>query len=192
MKIYFYTNQELDNQAAKEIIFCLKRAGLEVITDGSKNKQTSDGNALPKAEAMIFQGLAMDAKSSYLLAFALARNQKVLCLMPVGAKIDSNWSNLQSSETMSEKISIEFYDDKNLKEKVYDFLKKLDTSTAKELFNIKYTLRVSKKIAEYLNWKAEESAQPKADWLREQIAQMMNQDKKYQDFSANKFEIKEK
>jgi len=135
MKIYFYTNQELDNQAAKEIIFCLKRAGLEVITDGSKNKQTSDGNALPKAEAMIFQGLAMDAKSSYLLAFALARNQKVLCLMPVGAKIDSNWSNLQSSETMSEKISIEFYDDKNLKEKVYDFLKKLDISGYK-IFNV--------------------------------------------------------
>jgi predicted DNA-binding protein len=90
---------------------------------------------------------------------------------------------------MSEKINIEFYDSKNLKEKVYNFLKKIDASATKELFNIKYTLRVSQKISQYLNFKSRESSTPKADWLRDQIAKMMEQDSKYKDFEDSKFEI---
>lgn len=190
MKIYFYTNQEVDNQAAKEIFFCLKRAGIEIITNNSKNKNIDNDFILPKVEAMIFQGKTLDAKSSYLLAFSLAQNKKVLCLLPEGASVDSNWANLQSMETMSDKISLEFYDNKNIKEKVYGFLKKLDASSAKELFNIKYTLRISQKISQYLNFKARESSTPKADWLRDQLVKMMEEDKNYNDFEDNKFEVK--
>ena len=189
MNIYFYSPKGLDSQVAREIIFFLKKAGIVVISDNSKNKQMADDGILPKAEAMIFLGQSLDARASYLLAFHLAQNKKVLCLLPSGSEIDAGLSSLKSSGSLSQKLMLEFYTAKNILEKVSDFLKKLDQRSAKELFNIKFTLRLSHKILDYINWRSAKDKTPKADWLRLEVKKMMEKDEKYQDWIKKKFDL---
>ena len=63
----------------------------------------------------------------------------------------------------------------------------IDNDSIRNLFNIKYTLRISGKIADYLNWKADNKNVKKADWIRDQIQQIMQDDAAYQEFLKNKF-----
>jgi len=188
MKIYFYSNQYLNNQDAKDINLYLKKAGVDVISNlsASGNGGTEEGS-LDKVDAFIFQGDKLDTKASYLIALVLAQRKEVLCLLPQGAKLDASLKDLEADSKLAKKIHIEIYNKNILKEKVLDFLKIIDNDSIRSLFNIKYTLRISSKIADYLNWKSKQKNIKKADWIRNEIQQLMEDDKKYQEFLKNKF-----
>ncbi|MBU1202962.1 hypothetical protein KKH39_02900 [Patescibacteria group bacterium] len=183
MKIYFYTNQELNNTDAKEIINHLRRADIEVISSLSSSSDTQ----LERVDAFVFQGQKFDTKAGYLTALALAQSKEVLCLLPSGSKIDSSLASLRDNRNLAKHLLVEFYTDSDLSDKLEKFLTKLDKKTIRDLFNIKYTLRVSGKINDYLNWKAREKSVKKADWIRDNIQDLMKNDEKYQDFLKNKF-----
>lgn len=188
MKIYFYSNQYLNNQKAKDIVLYLKKAGVEVLSNlGSSASGGLDGRFLDKVDAFVFQGESLDTKASYLIALVLAQNKEVLCLLPQGAKLDPSLKDLESDSKLAQKIHIELYNEANLKEKVLTFLKIIDNGSIRNLFNIKYTLRISGKIADYLNWKADNKNVNKADWIRDQIQQIMQDDIAYQEFLKKKF-----
>lgn len=185
MKIYFYSNQYLNNQNAKDIVLYLKKAGAEVL---SNLQPSGSGNpSLDKVDAFVFQGDKLDTKASYLIALVLAQNKEVLCLLPQGAKLDASLKDLEADSKLAQKIHIELYDELNLKEKVLAFLQIIDNDSIRNLFNIKYTLRISGKIADYLNWKADNKNVKKADWIRDQIQEIMQDDLAYQEFLKKKF-----
>ena len=190
MRLYFYTNEIINNQEAKAIMGYLKRAEINIFSNLSlkaEAKGFSQDQPLDKMDALIFQGKKLDAKSSYLVALVLSQGKEVLCLIPQGTKLDDAWQILKSDSNLSAKLHLEFYSQDNLEDKVFDFLKSLDSGSIKDLFNIKYTLRVSGKLADYLNWKAKKLNTKKADWLRDQIQAMMADDADYQKFLKNKF-----
>jgi hypothetical protein len=188
MKIYFYTNKYLDNQDAKDVSIYLKKAGVDVIGNLNPSSDNSaEGGSLDKVDAFVFQGDRLDTKASYLLALVLAQNKEVLCLLPRGAKLDPSLKGLESDSKLAKKIHIELYNKTNLKEKTLSFLKLIDNGSLRDLFNIKYTLRISGKISEYLNWRAKKDNVKKADWIRDKIQNIMQEDEEYQDFFKNKF-----
>lgn len=188
MKIYFYSNQYLNNPDAKDIMLYFKRAGADVSNNLSPSGEGSvAGGSLDRVDAFVFQGEKLDTKASYLIALVLAQNKEVLCLLPRGAKLDASLKDLEADSKLAKKIHIELYDKVNLKEKVLSFLKIIDNGTIRNLFNIKYTLRISGKIADYLNWKSDKENIKKADWIRDQIQRVVQEDEEYQKFLKKKF-----
>ena len=90
---------------------------------------------------------------------------------------------------ISKRLKIIFYTSESLEKDIIDWMQILDKDSVRDLVNIKYTLRVSSKISEYLNWKAKQLKMRKADWLRQQIKDMIEKDKEYQEFLGKKFSI---
>ena len=85
-----------------------------------------------------------------------------------------------SKMTSNQKLNysfVSFNKNSNLKSGLLKFLKKIESGDNATFFNIKYTLRVSKKINGYLNWKAKSLGIKKADWLRDEIIINMKKDK---------------
>ena len=186
MKIYFYNNKE---EQAKKVNTYLKQVGVEVMTDTAGQKAEGD-IALNKADALLVLVNSLDAQAGYLIALALSQNKDVLCLLPEGKSLDATLKNLQKDNNFAKKLNIEFYQEDNLIEKISSFLQSFAKDDIKELFNIKYTLRVSNKINDYLNWKSKQKGVRKADWLRDKIKDIIEEDKEYQEFIKNKFQVK--
>lgn len=192
MKVYFYSNNKNEKEA-QAIVSYLKRVGIKVMKGSSeqnKEKDLSKDLALSKIDALIIQASSLDAQAGYLIALALAQSKNVLCLLPEGKTPDSTLRSLKADKSFTKKLYIEFYKTDNLTEKVSQFLQLLDKHDMKELFNIKYTLRISRKINDYLNWKAKKVNMRKADWLRERVRELMKSDKEYQEFVKGKFKLK--
>lgn len=187
MKVYFYTNNNVEDSDAKIVKEYLKKSGVEVFSNIDNFSGDLEKPPLEKVEAFIFQGKKLDTKASYLIALVLAQNKEVLCLLPEGSKSEESLDDLKADSKLAKKISIEFYESDNLKAKILNFLKVIDNDSIRNLFNIKYTLRISSKIAEYLNWKTKDKGTKKADWLRDKIQNIMDEDDQYQDFLKDKF-----
>ena len=193
MRIYFYTNQA--SGQVKEMFSYLRRVGMIVVSNLSsqvQQKSTSQELPLDKVDTLIVEGAKLDTKSAYLIATGLSQNKNVLCLLPQGSKIDATLKNLQADSNFGKRLKIEFYTDKNWQDILSTFLQSLDKKSVRELFNIKYTLRISSKISDFLNWKARQVGVRKADWLRDQIQAIIKQDADYQKFLKTRFKTKEK
>ncbi len=185
MKIYFYTSSI--NSQSKDIIKYIKRIGFDLstnITEGNIQDQSLD-----KIDTLVVQGQKLDGKSGYLIALSLSQNKEVLVLLPKGNKPDSTLYDLQQDKNFSKRLKIIFYTSESLEKDIIDWMQILDKDSVRDLVNIKYTLRVSSKISEYLNWKAKQLKMRKADWLRQQIKDMIEKDKEYQEFLGKKFSI---
>ena len=106
-----------------------------------------------------------------------------------GTEIDEAFGSLQKDNHLSKKLHIVFYGASNLQEKILDFIRSLDQGSLRDLFNIKYTLRVSGKINDYLNWKAKKVDTRKADWLRDRIQDIMKSDSDYQKYLQDRYKL---
>jgi len=96
---------------------------------------------------------------------------------------------LQTDSNFAKKLHVIFYQPADLQEKILNFLRLLDQDNLRDLFNIKYTLRVSRKINDYLNWKADKLSVRKADWLRDRIQDIIKDDSGYQKHLAEKYKL---
>ena len=192
MRIYFYSSNTEQDSDSKQIIALLKKSGVKVIGHFSSNlpvQAVNSERSLSKVDALVVHGKKMDAKSGYWTALALSQNKDVLCLLPQGSKIDEALNSLQGNDGMARKLHVIFYQINNLPEKILDFLRLLDQDSLRDLFNIKYTLRVSRKINDYLNWKAGQLGVRKADWLRSKVQDIIKDDKEYQKYLEGKYKL---
>jgi len=181
MKLYFYSNSH--NQAVcKTIRSYLKKLGMEIISAGDKVK---NGAILADVDFLFLHDLPLDSHSSYLLAMGLAQNKDVICFVPKGKKIDPTLQTFLDNKILAKKLHLIFYEQKNVLKGIEDFFESFDLEKLNEVVNIKYTLRLSNQINDYLNWRAKKSGIPKADWIREQIRKIMLTDKDYQTKSGN-------
>ncbi len=193
MHIYFYSNTSDNDQNSQHIAQYLRRVGATVISETASKKIASEGSALPmdKVDALIIYGQKLDAQAGYWLAWAVSKHKDVLCLLPEGAKLDKALEHLLADQVASQKIYLERYETSDALEKVANFLEALGQENLNELYNIKYTLRLSRKINEYLDWKSTATSIDKATWLRENIQNLMDSDKDWQKYLTTKFKIKE-
>ncbi|MBT4849556.1 hypothetical protein HON36_01750 [Candidatus Parcubacteria bacterium] len=190
MKIYFYSSDKTID--SKHVERYLKQVGIEIVDD-SKGGINQDASVKPfgKMEALIFQGKNLDARAGYLIALALSQNKEVFCLLPNGNKIDGTLQSLKDDKNFNKRLKIEFYQNTDLKQKIFDFLKTLDKGDIRDLFNIKYTLRISRRISDYLNWKSKKVDMPKADWLRNKIKDVIERDDDYQQYLQDRYKTRE-
>lgn len=183
MKIYFYSANI--NKQVNRVVDLLKKTDLQLFSNlFLKNKQDifSDHN-LYKSDHFILFMKDFDAKIFYIISFALSRKKRVICLLPKNIKIDDNFKSLQNS------LEIYFYDEHDLNFRISNIISSLQIKNKNNLFNIKYTLRLSAKISDYLNWKAEQINMSGADWLRQMIQENMDNDKDYQAVLKNKYKV---
>jgi len=154
MKIYFYIVTADDK--SREILNYLKKVGMVVtsnLASPAQQKNTSQFQSLDKIDMLLVYGDSLDQQAGYLLAAALSQNKKVLCLLPEGVKVDKNLSDLQYDKVLAKNLKILFFAGKNWSESLASYFSGLEHGQTKEFFNIKYTLRVSHKLGDYLNWK---------------------------------------
>lgn len=187
MEVYFYSNKNLDSHLSKDLISYLGKLHIAVNSNLLPSEDSS--NSLEKSDVVILHDEKIDSKFSYLIASALAYNKKILCIFPKGAKLQTDFEDLVNTHDLSKKVDMQFYEN-DLVYQVAQFLKLLDAVDTKETFNIKFTLRISKKLADYMNWKSAHRNIKKADWLRHKIEQMMKNDEEYNDFLKNRFDVK--
>ena len=185
MMIYFYSNGE--QAESKNILHYFKKAKIEVLNNANKTKSAE---SLVDIEALVIFG-DLDDQASYFMALALSQNKPVLFLP---SKVKYNVSQLKnwlSSPNFKEKITVKLWQVKTGFGDLANFLQTLDKDSGRDMIHLKYTLRISPKISDYLIWKSKDANKKKADMIREIILQMMAEDKAYQKFLQEKFKLKD-
>ena len=185
MTIYFYSNEK-NQTIGKEMIQHLKRSGAMVISNLLTSQSTGD-LSLEEVDALIILGDELDANGSYFVAWALSQNKHILFLLSKQPSANQTLQTLKKNKNFSDKVNIVIYQPDDLQQILLDFLQKLDQDSGRDAVNIKYTLRISPKISDFLTWKAKHDEIRKADWLRKLITEMMQNDQAYQQFLNKKY-----
>lgn len=191
MHIYFYSNASDQDQNSQQILQYLRRVGATVSSETATKKLATEAGTLSmdKVDALVIYAQRLDAQAGYWLAWAVSKNKDVLCLLPEGSKLDTALEHLLTDQVASKKLHLERYQAKDVLEKVANFLETFGQENLAELYNIKYTLRLSRKINEYLDWKSVVTKIDKATWLRQNIQGLMEADKDWQGYLSTKFKI---
>jgi len=137
---------------------------------------------LEKMDALIIEGSRPLAESGYLIAIALAHHKSILYLSEKGKLINKNLLHLQKDKSTAKFLQLQYYIDKNLEKIILDFLQTVEKGEGREAPTIKFTLRINSRIERFLQWKTHNSKVSKADFLRELIEKLIDQDEEYQKF----------
>jgi hypothetical protein len=196
MKIYFFgpTTEIVNyNKAYEQILEYLSKAGLQCfskiesdfVTQISEDKmaeiQASGESILNHVDGIVIEATAPDSEVGYLLAHAILQKKPTLCLYQKGAQIKKTLSHL--GQNIPAYIMVKSYDSRSLETVIADYIKLFGMDPEySDVPNIKFTLRISQKISHYLHWKTLNTKKTKADYLRERIQEMIENDDKYKKY----------
>lgn len=194
MRVYFTADESADEKLQKrfsELIGVLTNAGVLVMsnladkniagfssTDLDKLEQTGEA-MLEKMDALIIEGTKPLAESGYLIALSLAHKKPILYLSDKTKPINKNLFHLKKDKNTGKLLNLEYYTEKTLEKVILDFLQGVAQGTDKQVPNIKFTLRITPRIEKYLHWKTHNTKISKADFLREKIEKMIDDDQDY-------------
>ncbi len=152
----------------------------EVMADSREH----DVPLLEQMDAFIIEGTSSDPEIGFLLAHAIALKKPALYLYRRGT-VPQVFSRLSQRELPSF-IKVLAYDEDKLGMTVLSFLKAIEGVVIREVPRIKFTLRVTNSIEEYLHFKTHNTKLSKADYLREQIEGSMNTDQDWQEYQKKR------
>jgi len=144
-------------------------------------KSISEKKEFEEFDALVLDGSSQDSDIGYYLAIALAHKKPVLYLLKKGDVIDSAVEALTRNKEVKKYIKIVFYSSESLVRKIKSFLQYLDQSIGKELYTIKYTLRLSPRLDRYITWKAQQLKRNKADYIRDHVNELMKSDTEFRE-----------
>lgn len=170
--IYVSTNTELEEV----------QVSAEVMADSREH----DVPLLEQMDAFIIEGTSSDPEIGYLLAHAIALKKPALYLYQRGT-VPQVFSRLRQRELPSY-IKVIAYDQEKLTVAIPHFLKSIEGVIIREVPRIKFTLRVTASIEEYLHFKTHNTKLSKADYLREQIDTVMEKDEDWQEYQRRRRE----
>jgi len=170
--IYVSTNTELEEV----------QVSAEVMADSREH----DVPLLEQMDAFIIEGTSNDPEIGYLLAHAIALKKPALYLYQRGT-VPQVFSRLRQRELPSY-IKVIAYDREKLAVAIPHFLKSIEGITIREVPRIKFTLRVTASIEEYLHFKTHNTKLSKADYLRERIDAVMEKDEDWQEYQRRRRE----
>ncbi len=183
MIIYFYTQTK--NEISRAIIQYFRKAEVDVFSNLENNKT---GNiALSQADALVVYDKSLAKDCGYFVALAISENKPILFLTDEKGVKSKTLLTLSEDKNFKNKVDLVACDVKNLADILLKFLRKLDQNSGRDIINIKYTLRVSAIMSAYLTWQSQSTAMPKADWIRNLIAEKCKNDKDYQNFLNQKY-----
>ncbi|MFA5021771.1 MAG: hypothetical protein WC508_01690 [Patescibacteria group bacterium] len=201
MRLYFTADNQAEDRLQKtflRIIDILNDSGVLVMSnlaapnlagfstqDLERIEQTGEA-MLNQMDALIIEGTKPLSESGYLIAIALAYHKPILYLCQKGRLINKNLVQLQKDKNTSHLLNLEYYTEKTLEITLAKFLQKIETSDGKESPTIKFTLRINSRIERYLQYKTQNTKLSKADFLRELIEGLIDNDQNYQKTTEKK------
>lgn len=197
MRIYFSANKNEQNlyNRYQKIVDVLTSAGNSVMTDLNLNKSSrfsetdvekfrAQGETLLEhVNALIIDATKKSPENGYLVALALTHKKPTLFLHEKGTGIDENLLQLEKNQNASQFLKIQNYQEQNLKKILMEFSAFAEHKSGKELPKIKFTLRITPRIERYLQWKTHNINKSKADFLREKIAKMIEEDEEFKKYN---------
>ena len=83
---------------------------------------------------------------------------------------------------------VKAYSQASLEKVLLLFVRKLEATQPGEdsIPNIKFTLRITRAIEQYLHWKTHNTTDSKADYLRELVGRFMEEDERYRRYLVQK------
>jgi len=203
MRIYFAADNQAEERLQKrfsDIIEVLSNAGVLVSSNlADKNlvnfssqdleKISQAGETiLEKMDGLVIEETKSLAESGYLIALALAHKKPILYLLEKGKTVNKNLLHLKNDKSITKLLNLKNYTEKDLEQIILEFLGEVEKGEGKQLPNIKFTLRVTSRIERYLHWKTHNTKLSKADFLRELIKKLIDQDDDYKKFSNQRRE----
>lgn len=132
---------------------------------------------LERMDAFIIEGTTSDPETGFLLAHAMALHKPTLYLYERGT-VPQVFNHLTQRE-LPKHIRVVAYDS-DPSRAVMDFLRSIEGVKIREIPRLKFTLRITTSIEEYLHFKTHNTKLSKADYLREQIEGLMEKDDDWQ------------
>ncbi|MFH1171075.1 MAG: hypothetical protein V1778_00870 [bacterium] len=180
MKIYFYTPETRSAQTAENIrllLDILSRSGVEVITkeqpveqafpDIYRQVERRGESFLDYVDAIVIEGSEADSEVGYLLAYAIAQKMPVMLLLRKGATSRNPLATF--GQRLPKQFTLCYYRPETVEDRVVSFLRQLGDIEYQEVPSIKFTLRITPQIEQYLSWKTHNTKITKADFLRKLI-----------------------
>lgn len=194
MKIYFYgpetsRRELLDHYEV--IAKVLKRNGVLLSSNVARREvnlpaediaqaEASGQPLLDQMDALVIDGTISDQQAGYLVAFAITTRKPTLFLYTRGI-VPELFKHLTTKE-IPRWLTVTAYLPKNLETKVEAFLGTVQGAKVREVPRIKFTLRITKSIEQYLAFKTNNTKLTKADWLRAEIEKLMENDSVWRKF----------
>lgn len=197
MRVYFTADDQAEEkfqQKFSEIIGILTNAGVLVMSNLANRNLSGFSNQdlerldqsgevlLEKMDALIIEGTKPVSEGAYLIAIALTHKKPILYLSQKGKQISKNLIHLKKDKNTSQFLYLENYTDQTLITIIQNFLQRAERGEGREIPNIKFTLRITSRIERYLHWKTHNTKISKADFLRETIDDIIDDDEDYSKF----------
>lgn len=194
MRVYFAADNQAEEKFQKrfsKIIDILTNTGVLVMSNlidknitgfSSQDLDKMDASGeglLEKMDALIIEGSRPLAESGYMIAIALAHKKPILYLSDKSKQINQNLMHLKKDRGTAKLLKLEYYTDVTLEKVILAFLQKAEKGESRQAPNIKFTLRITPRIERYLHWKTHNTKISKADFLRELIDKLIDDDKNY-------------
>lgn len=194
MRIYYFVSEGTSQQGAKQQIYqSLAKRKVEVFSNAEsfntgkishqeKRRLEETGEFLiGKMQAVIIEASEFSSEVGYVLALAMSRRVRVLYLHEKGSKTNPALAAILDASQAKKLVTVMPYDAGALPELVEGFVRKFDTAARREKPTLKFTLRITPRLARYLDWKSQKEGKSKADYLREDILEeIMDSDDSYQ------------
>lgn len=202
MRIYYYT-PETDNPRIQQnyavVLDILKRAGVLVMSnkeeqmvaeftkdDLEKINMTGE-NLLDKMDGLVIEASTADSEIGYLLAYAISQKKPVLYLYEKRIASKGNLLYISKKNTPPFVFIKPYQVESDLQKLVGQFISSIETGERFEMPTIKFTLRITPRMENYLNWKSRRIGKKKADFLRKMIdEEIIKKDTGYQEYIKNK------
>ena len=129
---------------------------------------------LDHMDLLVLEGGREDSELGFLVAHAIATKKPVLYLYPKGTR-PALFDHV-SIHSLPANIVPAAYQADQVGEVVRRFLEQISGKIFREVPHIKFTLRITDRIDQYLQRQAKDAQTTKADFLREQIELLMKRD----------------
>lgn len=195
MKIYFFASTSLaerTRQRQNKIRDLLTRSGITVATnltplsevDATWQDRAEElgQSLLDQMDALVIEGTQSDPEVGYLLAYAISGKKPTLYLMEKGSQAKNPLSYL-APKNIPANILVRTYTDHTIDRAVSELLEQVEHSEYAETPSIKFTLRITPLIEQYLHWKTHNTELSKADFLRQLIIdEVIKKDEEYKKY----------
>lgn len=190
MRVYFFqlpvaTTELSENY--RTIVSAMRDAGAFVVSSSNENNidfkkeelemmQEAGEILLDKMDCFVIEASKPDQEIGYLLAYAISQKKPLLYLYKKGTP-DTVAHGYLTKKNTPDFIRMAAYTQHDLEQIVTEFVEEVGSGKGlKQKPTIKFTLRITPAMEQWLKIKSKKSKKTKADYLREEIEKLMGEE----------------
>jgi len=186
MRIYICSDFKKNPATSKLLVRLVSEKGFQVLTneeviDPKKHEPKgwyAQHEAFHMLRGLILEITEITPQITYLLAQAMFMKKPLLCLYEK-SKPPREFLMLIRKKHCPDFIIMKSYTLQKIEATLNPFLASLSSEVMQTVANIKFTLRISPKIEQYLQWKAKQEGMTKANYLRNLLLALQQEDREY-------------